>query len=315
MDSVLRETPGRPHPDDIDTSKKTVVPCLLPFDRVRCHGPHFQVRVGRQVVIQSITKEISRVRRRWKQADPAKPFQELLTAPRYKPMTVEVLGQPFKIADALSFYWSYQEIFGNEIYQFDDPSQAPRIVDCGANYGLSVVYFKHKFPNARICAIEADPQIFKLLSHNVTSRHLSDVELIHAAVTPTGGPVQFHCEGADSGRVHPLSESKQSITIDGVAFSTLLDEPVDFLKMDIEGAEAECLCQTDSLRNVNQLFVEYHSFEDEPQMLDELLRKLRESGFRYYVQTQFCPKQPLVESENYLGMDLQLNLFACRLPH
>lgn len=264
------------------------------------------------MVIQSITKEISRVRRRWKQTESEKPFQHLLTAPRYQPMTVKVLEQPFKIADALSFYWSYQEIFGNEIYQFDGATESPRIVDCGANCGLSVVYFKHRFPGAHICAVEADPHIFDLLSHNVNSRDLSNVQLIHAAVTPTGDPVEFHCEGADSGRVHPLSESKQSTWVDGVAFQTLLEEPVDFLKVDIEGAEAECLCQTDALHHVNQLFVEYHSFEDEPQLLDELLRKLRESGFRYYVQTQFCAKQPLVDSENYLGMDLQLNLFARR---
>ncbi len=270
--------------------------------------------IGRPMVIQSITKELSRVRRRWKQAESSTPFQELLTAPRYEPMTIDVLGQPFKIADSLSFYWSYQEIFGNGIYQFDCPTDAPRIVDCGANCGLAVVYFKSKFPNARICAIEADPQIFDHLSHNMTTRGLSDVERVHAAVTPTGDPIKFHCEGADSGRVHPLSESKQTTWVDGVAFRSLIEEPVDFLKMDIEGSEAECLCQADALHQVKQLFVEYHSFAEEPQLLDEILRKLRESGFRYFVQTQFCSKQPLVRPETYLAMDLQLNLFAHRLP-
>ena len=85
------------------------------------------------VVIKSIRKELSRTRKRWKRVDPSTPFQELLTAPRYQPMTVEVQGQPFGIADSLSFYWSYQEIFEKEIYRFDCRSDAPRIVDCGAN--------------------------------------------------------------------------------------------------------------------------------------------------------------------------------------
>ena len=84
------------------------------------------------------------------------------------------------------------------------------------------------------------------------------------------------------------------------------------IKMDIEGAEAECLCQTRTLENVEQMFVEYHSFEGEPQLLDEVLRKLKESGFRYYIQTQFCSPQPLVNPETNLEMDLQLNLFARR---
>jgi hypothetical protein len=39
---------------------------------------------------------------------------------------------------------------------------------------------------------------------------------------------------------------------------------------------------------------------------------LAEAGFRYYVQTQYCPRQPLVKATAHLGMDLQLNIFAKR---
>ena len=264
------------------------------------------------VVIKSIRKELSRTRKRWKRVDPSTPFQELLTAPRYQPMTVEVQGQPFGIADSLSFYWSYQEIFEKEIYRFDCRSDAPRIVDCGANYGLAALYFKSKFPNAHVRAVEADPEIFYLLSTNLAQRHFSDLELIHAAINTTGERVEFHCEGADSGRIYPLAQSSRSTQVDGIKLEALLDQPVHFLKMDIEGAEAECLCQTRTLENVEQMFVEYHSFEGEPQLLDEVLRKLKESGFRYYIETQFCSPQPLVNTETYLEMDLQLNLFAHR---
>ena len=72
------------------------------------------------VVIKSIRKALSTTRKRWKRVDPSTPFQELLTAPRYQPMTVEVQGQPFGIADSLSFYWSYQEIFEKEIEGFGE---------------------------------------------------------------------------------------------------------------------------------------------------------------------------------------------------
>lgn len=264
------------------------------------------------MVIKSIRKELSRTRKRWKRVAPSTPFQELLTAPRYEPMTVEVQGEPFRIADSLSFYWSYQEIFEKEIYQFECSSDSPRIVDCGANYGLAALYFRSKFPNARVQAIEADPEIFDLLSTNLARHDFSDLELIHAAVNPTGESVEFHCEGADSGRIYPLAQSSRSTQVDGIKLEALLDQPVHFLKMDIEGAEAECLCQTQSLENVEQMFVEYHSFEGEPQLLDEVLRKLKESGFRYYIQTQFCSPQPLVNPDTYLEMDLQLNLFARR---
>ncbi len=61
-----------------------------------------------------------------------------------------------------------------------------------------------------------------------------------------------------------------------------------------------------------QLFIEYHSFADTEQSLHVLLQRLAESGFRYYLQTQFCPRRPLVENDRHLGMDLQINVFAKR---
>jgi hypothetical protein len=44
-----------------------------------------------------------------------------------------------------------------------------------------------------------------------------------------------------------------------------------------------------------------------------LLAKLADSGFRYKVQTQYCPARPLVDDDCHLGMDLQLNIFAKRV--
>jgi hypothetical protein len=60
----------------------------------------------------------------------------------------------------------------------------------------------------------------------------------------------------------------------------LLDSPVDFLKIDIEGAEYAVLkdCR-DRLQNVRNLFVEYHAAPDEPQRLNEMLSWFSEAGF------------------------------------
>lgn len=243
---------------------------------------------------------------------PPTPYEHLLWVPRFEVRTEQMLGADFRIADGASFYASYREIFLNELYRFDAAGTAPLVIDCGANCGVSVVYFKQLFPAARIIAVEADPNIFALLQWNVAQRGFEGVTLINKAVAAGGEHVAFHCEGADAGRIHALQDAREQIIVPVVALDDLLAEPVELLKVDIEGAETDVLCASQRLHNVAQIMVEYHSFGDAAQSLHRLLDKLAASGFRYYVQTQFCPARPLVEHACHLGMDLQLNIFGKR---
>jgi len=239
-------------------------------------------------------------------------YEELLDVPRYEEQLVQLEGQDFKVADAHSFRHSFEEIFGSEIYRFPCAHEQPRIVDCGANYGTSVVYFKKIFPLSSITAVECDPEVFEILKWNVGERDLKKVELINKAVSDSERSVRFFREGADSGRLLPHQDFNDSVEIETIQLDDLLSEPVDFLKMDIEGEEVAALLGSKKLENVRSLFVEYHSFTGRPQGLELLLGKLVESGFRYHIQTQFCSPRPLVEPSEYLGMDLQLNIFATR---
>jgi len=243
---------------------------------------------------------------------PLKPFEHLLALPRYEVRTEMLFGQPFQIADGVSFYCSHEELILNELYRFPTSNPAPRIVDCGAHCGLSVVYFKRLYPAAHVTAVEADPQIFDLLRANVSRRGLEDVTLINKAVAVGTEPVTFHREGADAGRIHALAESLETISVPTVSLDELLAEPVELLKLDVEGVESEVLCASRGLKMVSQLIVEYHSFVDSDQSLHQLLATLADNGFRYKIQTQFCSPRPLVDEGCHLGMDLQLNIFATR---
>jgi FkbM family methyltransferase len=236
-------------------------------------------------------------------------YEELWNIPRFTEHCVSLLGRDFRIADSMSFFWSYQEIFVEEIYRFHSPTDAPRVIDCGSNYGTSIVYAKHIYPKARITGIEADPQIFRLLKSNCA--HL-DVDLLNKVLSDSREPLNFYAEGADGGRTHPIDTPQGVITVDAVTLDDLIDGSVDFLKIDIEGSEVAALAACTKLHLVRNLFVEYHSFRDTPQGLGELLNKLRHSGFRYYIREVFCSPTPLTRKELKLGMDLQLNIFANR---
>ena len=236
-------------------------------------------------------------------------YQELWDVPRFTEHTLNLLGRPFKIADSRSFFFSFREIFVDQIYRFTTSSPSPRIIDCGANYGTSIVYFKSIYPNARITGIEADPKIFSLLTENCA--HL-DVALINKGVSKNNELMRFFLEGSDGGRTHALHEPKAVALIKAVTLDELVDGHVDFLKIDIEGAEGDALEACTKLSWVDQMFIEYHSFADSKQTLDRMLNKLSVEGFRYYIHHQFCSPRPLTEEMQQLGMDLQLNIFAKR---
>lgn len=123
---------------------------------------------------------------------------------------------------------------------------------------------------------------------------------------------QFLSEGADAGRIITGSSS-QTIAIDAVRLKDYLSEPIDFLKLDIEGAETEVLRDcADSLSNVGNLFVEYHSFVGQNQTMNKLLDTLIDANFRVQIHSAFTSSHPFLTIEQNLGMDLQLNIFAYR---
>lgn len=240
------------------------------------------------------------------------PYEYLKNITRYEETLIDLLGKKFKIADSLSFYWSFREIFLSEIYKFESLNDSPFILDCGSNYGTSITYFKSIYPEAKIVAIEPDPMIFGLLEWNMNQRNYSNVTLINRAVSVCENPITFYREGADGGRAIPNSTSSEKVIVKTINLDDLIAQPVDFLKMDIEGSETEVLCSSEKLKDVNQLFIEYHSFKETPQTLGNLLEKLSSNGFRYYIHTQFCSSRPLTKESLQLGMDLQLNIFAKR---
>jgi hypothetical protein len=141
---------------------------------------------------------------------------------------------------------------------------------------------------------------------------IDDVELYQAALWSENTDLTFMPEGADSGRVVNVEEAK-TVKVKAVRLKEFLNQKIDFLKLDIEGAELEVLedCLAE-LKNVENLFVEYHSFADLPQKIDRLFNILLSAGFRVNAQSFNTGKSPLCERKIYLGMDFQMNIFAHR---
>jgi len=225
---------------------------------------------------------------------------------------VKFLHYSFDIPDLPSFVWQFKEMFVDEIYKFKSTSQQPVIFDCGANVGTSCLYFKQLFPNAKIKAFEADPMIANILKLNLSKSGIDDVEIINKAVWIDDNGIEFGVEGADGGSINFVSNK---IKIESIRLKDFLEkeEKIDLLKIDIEGAEYQVLkdCCA-SLNSVQNLFVEYHSWNNENQKLSEILKIFEENEFRYYIEDIGKRKQPFINHAREQNMDLQLNIFGVK---
>jgi FkbM family methyltransferase len=234
--------------------------------------------------------------------------------PRYSPKKIRFLNYIVNVPDCLSFVWQYKEIFADENYRFNSNNPSPVIYDCGANIGISCIYFKKLFPKAKIKAFEADPKTAEILSVNLKQNHLSNIEEIPKAVWNNNDGIELTSEGADGSSIFSTGEK---IKVKSVRLKELIEkeERIDLLKMDIEGAETEVLCDCkDSLSNIQHIFVECHSYVNNKQSLDEILAILTKSGFRYFIKPEADRSHPFInrQNKNFPEMDLQLNIFGYR---
>jgi FkbM family methyltransferase len=233
---------------------------------------------------------------------------------RYKEGRIKFEGIDFKVPDFRSFLWQYKEIFADESYKFKTETENPIIYDCGANVGTSCAYFKKRFPNSRIKAFEANPIIAKYLKENIQNNNFKNIEVIDKALWINNEGVELNLERADASSIFTTGEKQK---VNSIRLKDLLEseERVDMLKMDIEGAEIEVLLDCDeSLKIVNNIFIEYHSYINSKQNLAELLKLLEQNHFRYFIRNDSSRNMPLINRINKYNpaMDLQLNIYGYR---
>lgn len=237
--------------------------------------------------------------------------------PRHTKKDIYINQKRLAIIDSLSFVYQYKDIFEKKIYDFKSKSNSPLIIDCGSNIGLSILFFKQIYPESRILGFEPDPDIFLVLKKNIERNGCNHVELINKAVWVNEEILEFIPDGSDGGRI-PSTDStedveKKSISVPAACLKNYLNENIDFLKIDIEGAETAVLqsCK-EKLGNIENIFIEYHSIANKKQDLHHLLNILSENGFRIHIHSVSKNFQPFIKKEVENFYDMQLNIFAFR---
>lgn len=202
---------------------------------------------------------------------------------RYETGRLRLMDLDIEFPDATSLSPQWHDLFVRETLAFEARTDAPRVLDCGANVGLASLWLKRRYPAARITAYEADPAIAAICQRNLTRNGATDVDVVAAAVWREAGEVTFRQEGSDSGAVERVAADTPGTTVT-VPAVRLRDEvargPVDLLKLDIEGAELAVLEDLeDVLPSVGAIHVEVHDFDPRARLLPRCLLLLERVGY------------------------------------
>jgi FkbM family methyltransferase len=204
----------------------------------------------------------------------------------------------FKIfySDAESTLQTLDEIFVNESYRWVSDEKSPLILDVGANIGLSCLYFKSKYPEARIICFEPDPTSFEFLCMNIQMNQLKNVRAIRAAISDHQGFANFYGqvdENHTDARGNSLIESwgmqrhsSQKILVQTFSLRDFLSEKVSLLKLDVEGAE-ELILQDikNDMKKIENIYLEFHASDSVREIndLERTLELLRSQNFELNV--------------------------------
>jgi FkbM family methyltransferase len=231
---------------------------------------------------------------------------------RFTQGSVNLFGKKFLFHDNLSFLDAYKEIFEHEVYKFFPDISKKTILDCGANMGLSVLYFSLNYPDHSIIAFEPDENIFKILKLNIDTYQLNNVQLIQKAVWDKEEILEFYSDSGMGGRIGNSYTDTTPQRIKTLRLKDFINDDIDFLKIDIEGAESTVIfdCR-DVLYKANKVFFEYHGKDQEPQQLHELLSILKENGFHYYIKESSTRQKPFIDTGFICEIfDMAINIFG-----
>ena len=151
------------------------------------------------------------------------------------------------------------------------PKAGDVMLDIGAGVGTEIKAFSDWVgPQGLVYAVEADPSAFSRLEKLIDLLQLQNVTALHLAIGATEGLARLTQDGADGlvNRVVADAESS-TVAIPMASLDTLISdlglEQIDYLKMNIEGAERQALIGfQERSATVKNWCISCHDFLDIP---------------------------------------------------
>ncbi|MCL4269497.1 MAG: FkbM family methyltransferase [Anaerolineales bacterium] len=194
------------------------------------------------------------------------------------------------------------EIWKAKVY--DDPRFPIQpddvVVDIGAHIGGFAVRAAKQAHRGKVFAYEASSKNFAMLSENRNLNNADNLHIHNVAISDHRGEMKFFMPG-DNGALGSLMQEKDS-PMEIVQSMTLADilsenriERIDYLKLDVEGAEYDILlgCSDETLSKIQKIVLEYHEFTGHHHSHIDLVECLKSHGFQVTVEAGIFPQKIL----------------------
>jgi FkbM family methyltransferase len=132
------------------------------------------------------------------------------------------------------------EVFSNGEYEWCPVDNPKIIVDLGAHFGDTALYYHARFPEAKIIAVEPAPENYeRLIEH---TKHIPNIVAVQAAVGASDGVITLNLMPSSLGHsVQARTDATSQVEVRQLTLDTLYAEQgieiADLIKFDIEGAE------------------------------------------------------------------------------
>ncbi len=254
------------------------------------------------------------------------------TAPRLIVKNKKIVtndGIELKQAKLLNFIVNYvgeerhvqhlvSEIFGRKEYFFESETDSPLIVDCGSNIGISILFFKWLYPKSKIIGFEPDIRAFRALEKNIIDNGLTNVIVYNKALGTKTGMVSFFCSrnSCTNSMLSEFKEKFEETLVESVTLSSFIDQPIDCLKLDVEGAETgiiKDLSEANKLYLIKKIVMEFHhNYSVTENNLASFLEILDNNNLSYTIENGDHVDEKLRHAQNPLDKKQQLHICASK---
>lgn len=156
----------------------------------------------------------------------------------------------------------FNQVFLVEEYKVTLKESPRFIVDCGANIGLTTVFFRLRYPEAFIVAVEPEASNFAMLERNTSK--LDNIHCLRVGIWNRDTFLRVENASAEKWEFTFQESDNQHGAVEAISVTSILQqfnrEEIDILKMDIEGSEREVFTSDYAgwLPNVKTILIELH---------------------------------------------------------
>jgi FkbM family methyltransferase len=185
----------------------------------------------------------------------------------------------------------------DDIIEKFQPKYGEIVVDIGAHYGrYTLIAAKRIGPKGKIISIEADPKNFDMLNRNIKLNELENVITLNYAASSNKSKVNLSIPAEkESGHtiyssiISSRAPTQNFIEVNGNTLDNLLHEngisveQVNWIKIDVEGAELEVLKGTTNILSKSKdiaLLIEIHNIEERKTLYEPIMDLLNNYNFK-----------------------------------